>query len=290
MIPISFVSTLEQRNPPALWGTGQIDALPVEILEAQRVKALEDHPKLSGRLPQTATGELGRFGWKGEVARLDEAVRLAFSNDLGLMTPGVKQAPYIASVSGGHFSPTPQPPMFTMRDVQSEQYDVSIESVQDMVAYLQSLTPPDAPRQNRDGEVLFTEMGCGGCHVPELGPIQGIFSDLLLHDMGPQLNADDQAVLEWGGQEVNDGVAQSQEWRTPPLWGLWATAPYLHDGRADTLQQAIEAHGGEALLAKEAWMVASHSEQQALTGFLNTLCVCRHQNSVCFSTVSEHQT
>ena len=39
---------------------------------------------------------------------------------------------------------------------------------------------------------------------------------------------------------------RDEEWRTPPLWGLRDSAPYLHDGRAATLEEAIELHGGEA--------------------------------------------
>ncbi|NIR34659.1 MAG: putative sulfate exporter family transporter, partial [Actinobacteria bacterium] len=59
------------------------------------------------------------------------------------------------------------------------------------------------------------------CHIPELpgadGPVP-LYSDLLLHDMGVA--------------GIPEGAASRSELRTPPLWGLRASAPYLHDGTA----------------------------------------------------------
>ena len=62
-----------------------------------------------------------------------------------------------------------------------------------------------------------------------------LYSDLLLHDMGRAL--DDRVV---------QGSARGAEWRTAPLWGLSSRPRYLHDGRADSIEAAIVAHGGEA--------------------------------------------
>ena len=81
-------------------------------------------------------------------------------------------------------------------------------------------------------------IGCAKCHTPSL-PVGNrlvfLYSDLLLHTMGPAL--DDKVV---------QGEATGSEWRTTPLWGLGALSRYLYDGRAVTLRDAIVAHGGEA--------------------------------------------
>ena len=71
-----------------------------------------------------------------------------------------------------------------------------------------------------------------------------LFSDLLLHNMGPGL-ADD----------INQGNAHGDEFRTAPLWGLGKRIFFLHDGRTKDLIEAIQAHeslGDERYLASEA--------------------------------------
>jgi hypothetical protein len=87
-----------------------------------------------------------------------------------------------------------------------------------------------------------------------------LFSDLLLHDMGPDL-ADGQAV----------GDATGSEWRTPPLWGVADSAPYLHDGRAATLADAIKLHAGQASSSANHFAGLSDVQQEELIAFLNTL-------------------
>ena len=86
-----------------------------------------------------------------------------------------------------------------------------------------------------------------------------LFSDLLLHDMG----------------SLGDGIAQADarttEMKTAPLWGLRVRAPYLHDGRAPTIDAAIRAHDGEALPSRDRFIGLSPDEQSQLVDYLNTL-------------------
>jgi cytochrome c peroxidase len=63
----------------------------------------------------------------------------------------------------------------------------------------------------------------------------------------------------------------TQEWRTPPLWGVASSAPYLHDGRAATLLEAIALHGGEAKATTARFLELPTSERLALLEFLNCL-------------------
>jgi CxxC motif-containing protein (DUF1111 family) len=93
------------------------------------------------------------------------------------------------------------------------------------------------------------------------------YTDLLLHDMGPGL-----ADLR------PDGDADGTEWRTAPLWGtrlvedfLGGEAFYLHDGRANNLDDAILEHGGESQASRDAYAGMTPSDQAALIAFLKSL-------------------
>ena len=106
-------------------------------------------------------------------------------------------------------------------------------------------------------------MGCAVCHVPQLmgrdGPVP-LYSNLLLHDVMP---ADFRGMSEDGA-----GVGM---FRTPPLWGIKDTAPYMHDGRAEDLDQAIRAHFSEGDAARLAYLAATVEAREALILFLEDL-------------------
>jgi CxxC motif-containing protein (DUF1111 family) len=113
------------------------------------------------------------------------------------------------------------------------------------------------------GGRLFAAVGCAKCHVPALAGRHGevpLYSDLLLHDMGPAL--DDKIV---------QGEASGSDWRTTPLLGLGLRQRYLHDGRATTLRDAVLAHGGEAELVRDRYFELAPQEQQLVVEFLREL-------------------
>ena len=113
------------------------------------------------------------------------------------------------------------------------------------------------------GGRLFSSVGCAKCHVPALQGHRGevpLYSDLLLHDMGPAL--DDKIV---------QGNAVGSEWRTTPLVGLNLRQRYLHDGRAATLRDAILAHGGEGEMVRNRYFDLGEADKQALLAFLGGL-------------------
>jgi mono/diheme cytochrome c family protein len=97
----------------------------------------------------------------------------------------------------------------------------------------------------------------GGLEVP-------LFSDLKRHDMGPLLAE----TLE---ASVSPLEITNSEFITARLWGIADTAPYLHDGRASTLYQAIWYHGGEAQGARDDFLALSPDDQQVLLRFLGRL-------------------
>jgi CxxC motif-containing protein (DUF1111 family) len=132
---------------------------------------------------------------------------------------------------------------------------------------------------------LFKATGCEGCHVQTLASAKGIYSDLLLHDMGTRL-ADGAGTYETRGnqelmtsKEADDGAppasaavaADAKEWRTPPLWGVRDSGPYLHDGRAGTLDEAVRLHEGEAADSVKKYNALQMTDQQAIMSFLESL-------------------
>ena len=111
-------------------------------------------------------------------------------------------------------------------------------------------------------------MGCEVCHhsgFRAASPIRAIngervdaFSDFLLHDIGT-------------GDGIVQGDARGNEIRTTPLWGVSESAPYLHDGSAATIRDAIERHRNQAGPARRAFEDLSHDEQRALLAFLDSI-------------------
>jgi hypothetical protein len=98
----------------------------------------------------------------------------------------------------------------------------------------------------------FTESGNGGIKVP-------LFADLKRHNMGPEL------------AESFEGAVPRDQFTTARLWGVADTAPYLHDGRALTIKEAILMHGGEAVKARNGFDALSDDEMQAVLSLLNSL-------------------
>jgi CxxC motif-containing protein (DUF1111 family) len=160
-----------------------------------------------------------------------------------------------------------------------------------LVSYVRSLPVPVAIKpvddnqaaQVKAGEETFKSIGCAGCHLPKLGNVSGIYSDLLLHDMGTRLadvntyavfvggppNAEGGPVVE--GPRPDSLPASEREWRTPPLWGLRHSSPYLHDGRAVNIEQAIMMHGGQGANSAKRYTELSPRRKQNLEAFLLSL-------------------
>jgi CxxC motif-containing protein (DUF1111 family) len=73
------------------------------------------------------------------------------------------------------------------------------------------------------------------------------------------------------GDGIAQAAAQPREMRTAPLWGLRARAPYLHDGRASTIHEAILLHAGEATTIRNRFAGLSSGQQEAIIAFLNSI-------------------
>jgi CxxC motif-containing protein (DUF1111 family) len=366
-----FAVSRSQRNPTALFGAGLIDLIPDRDIEAGAKVKYPGFPQIAGRVSRLKDKRIGRFGWKSQTASLSDFVLTACAVELGLEVPAHHQAG------------SPQRP-----DAKPAGFDLNAQECESLIAYVSDLPRPSEARPESEREVseinagrsLFAKVGCATCHVPKLGKVDGLYSDLLVHDLGPGLGdvgqygvfdpssseeeiVDDpasiadatapvgaatsevfavppllppaaplppgavaatstapaqqvpppsvigdaplaaaspalpagvtpfsavpvgqpfvmsqamigMAQLATPAQEIKrptSGPAGRLEWRTPPLWGFRDSAPYLHDGRARTLDQAVSFHGGEATGIAQSYFTLTAKERRQLEAFLKSL-------------------
>ena len=360
---------LFQRNTPALFGSGLIDQVTSESLDAV-VKEQKSHPEISGRPSTLRDGRYGKFGWRANIASLIDFNDQACAAELGLETKRIAQ---------------PSDPLNP--NYKNASIDITDDQIRTMTAFVKTLPAPhrhypsgqEAREQTAHGEKLFSSIGCAVCHRPNLGQVSGIYSDLLLHDMGKELfdiNAAEphrvrftpvvntetvfspqtQPSIDYLGgsqpismqppersrdtlnrlqgpqrgmrsfifeaatqpeklrfvtlgksreilkENTNNSSAKSpsptrgrpvrirenqmkilieptnvmQEWRTPPLWGVRDSGPYMHDGRATTLLEAVIMHGGEATGTRDRFLNLSHRDRSAIIRFMETLAAPPH--------------
>ena len=282
----SFAITRSQRNTTALFGAGLIDAIPVSLLEEleqQQKDGTKSDPKITGRVARLKDGSAGRFGWKAQTASLGEFVMTACAVEVGLNVPDHPQAG------------VPQKPDYEVAglDLNQAQCNALIQYISELPAPTRQVPlDKEAAEWIADGHRLFASVGCAKCHAENVGEVAGIFSDLLLHDLGLLLGdtgsygvflpdtSPEQVPLEdlvnvrqpgSQGQQQQIIGATRLEWRTPPLWGVRDSAPYLHDGRAESLEQAIAMHGGESEHITRAFFALTPQERFKLISFLKTL-------------------
>lgn len=420
----SIKARMFQRNTTPLFGAGLIDQITHKQLKAIE-REQKKHPEISGHISTLATGRMGRFGWRGNVPTLLDFCDQACAAEVGLETRRIDQP---ADPMAPHYrNPT---------------FDISDAQIRSMAAFVAALPAPvrmlpeDSDRRMLAirGEQVFASVGCAVCHLPNLGPATGLYSDLLLHDMGPKsydLNPADPYIIRvtpvsrvdfaidsqssttgtmvddtvmgtayyggkysmepgdtsvvgqssssidtgaarssrqaglsrandysgstipvrsnvvvtrnkyrfiaspippmtlrfveaesksrtWETTETDNGIVErkldrrsrektasgsdtykmelnkttthqvrqtqtnytrlhlqptffTQEWRTPPLWGVHDSAPYMHDGRAETLLEAITMHEGESKGTRDRFLQLSLQDRQAVIEFLHTL-------------------
>lgn len=282
----NFAIVRSERNTTALFGEGAIDAISDASLEALE-KQQAEQGKVSGRVSRLKDGKIGRFGWKAQTPSLEEFVLTACAVELGLNVPGHPQAGAPHKV-----------------DYRPAGLDLNADECRALVNFIRELP---APRQRpmadetdvkyvSAGKRLFETVGCAACHVPDVDKAEGVYSDLLLHDLGPELGDSGSSYGVFVPDSTPEGTpapvpsltstqaagpasqppksvvgATRQEWRTPPLWGVRDSGPYLHDGRAETLEQAIAFHGGEAARSAEQFFALSSSERFQVVTFLKSL-------------------
>ncbi len=259
-------TSMGQRSTPPLFGLGLVDAIPAATILSREDPLGTNGNGIHGHANRTIDGRVGRFGRKADTATLADFVVGAYHEEMGITSPrdpaekGVDGQPLPADTIIG-----PEP-------------NVSSNEVADTTFYLRLLAPPPPQVYTNDqeralahrGKYIFYSLGCAACHVPEMktGPSDiaalnyrtvGLYSDLLVHDMGPAL------------ADICLGDAHPSEFRTEMLWGLRFQEQFLHDGSAKSVEDAIQRHWGEAQSAADRFKSLSDGDRQALLKFLDSI-------------------
>lgn len=269
--PMPAEVLLSARLSSPVFGLGLLEAVPEADILKRADEGDRDGDGISGRPNyvwdvEARAARLGRFGWKANTPTLMQQVAAAYQQDMGLTSDHFPKEASDGQPQGPAAGPV----------------ELSAGILGDVVHYVRTLGVPArrgiAEPQVVQGARLFKQASCASCHTPTLvtGPVADVpelghqvlhpYTDLLLHDMGPEL-ADGRP----------DYMASGSEWRTPPLWGLGLRRrvqgheSMLHDGRANGPQEAILWHGGEAEGAKEAFKRMTAEERAALLAFLGSL-------------------
>lgn len=275
--PMHPKTLVSPRIAPQVAGVGLIDAIAAEDIlqnardQASRSDAIRGVPN---QVVDAFTGKtaVGRFGWKANAPSLAHQSAAAFNGDIG--------------ITSTHFPkedcrPKQQDCANAPRGSAGASHEIDDDTLEKVIAYQATLAVPARRDFGRadvaQGQALFERAQCAACHrasyttgesrFPALSK-QKIYpyTDLLLHDMGKGL-ADNRP----------DGLANGQQWRTPPLWGIGLIPDVnghsflLHDGRARNTLEAILWHGGEAQAAKQSVLTMSKAEREALVRFVNSL-------------------
>ena len=259
------------RVAPFNFGLGLLEAIPEATILSREDPNDANDDGISGvanRVWDAAEKRtvVGRFGWKAGAPNLIQQTAGAYNGDMGI-TSSLFPA---ESCEGDRPECAPHA------------LEVSDDAVLEVARYMQTLGVPARRNvdgaQETEGEKVFYGVGCPACHTPTVrtGSLAGApsvanqvihpYTDLLLHDMGPDL-ADGRP----------DFQATGREWRTPPLWGIGLVqtvnghSNFLHDGRARGLLEAVLWHGGEAKKSRNAVLDLSADARAALIKFLESL-------------------
>jgi CxxC motif-containing protein (DUF1111 family) len=271
--PLAQGTMTSLRNAQAIFGLGLLEAVSEQdilaLAAAQKAQGLNGRPNYVRDDLNNRT-VIGRFGWKANQPHLRQQIAAAFINDMGVTSPLYDQqncTPAQAECARQNHTGKPE--------LKAEMWD-------NITFWTMTLDAPAARDQDKPtvmrGRQLFAQAHCASCHVPELktGKLEQFpmlsnrriqpYTDLLLHDMGPDL-ADGRP----------DFKATGSDWRTAPLWGIGmskmvnGSTSFLHDGRARNLTEAILWHGGEAKASRDVFAKMSKQDRDDLLAFLNAL-------------------
>ena len=274
------------RIPTPVFGAGLIENIAdATILANMRANSflkgrlgISGHPNFSGN-----DGTITRFGWKAQNKSLEIFTGEAYNVEMGVtneLFPDERGTPPAACL----INPTPE---------DATNFDLSGDQIpSDVVGFshfMRFLAPPAQSSQGipgnpssssiQNGQALFSQIHCDTCHTPAMqtatskltpalsNQTAALFSDLLVHHMGTGL-----------ADNVSQGSAGPDEFRTAPLWGLGQRIFFLHDGRSGPanggLVHAIEQHassGSEANTVISNFNQLSTQQKQDLLNFLRSL-------------------
>jgi len=280
------------RIPLQMTGLGLLESIQDrEILAEHEATAslraplgITGHPNRSGN-----DGTITRFGWKAQNKSITIFAGEAYNVEMGITNEAFPTATEEDPDCQGLEKPEPNDVTRTDdTEIKNQDFNNPIHIFADWQQFqlLMRFTDGPAPDPNPSesavhGKTLFSDVGCALCHTAQMqtAPVMNsavlenrpvnAFTDLMVHHMGPNL-ADD----------INQGQAAGDEFRTTPLWGVGQRIFFLHDGRTSNLLEAIRQHASPAsskYAASEANGVVrrfnrlSPKDQQAVLDFLRSL-------------------
>lgn len=240
------------RKTPSLFGLGLLESIDPKIIIQTADPYDLDMDGISGRINYLDKEQkiIGRFGWKANSSSVKDFVEKAYSKEIG-----ISESTKLSSLKEYTFT----------------------HITRFVTSYLKYLSPPVNITEQRDtihlGEKIFTQIGCSKCHLTEATtksndtPLNNIrikpFTDLLLHDLTNDFTRP---------TSLQDKKNIFFEFKTPSLWGLNSTGPpYLHDGSASSIEDAIHFHNGEAISSKRNFQALTMTYKAKLVAFLKTL-------------------
>jgi CxxC motif-containing protein (DUF1111 family) len=282
------------RIPTPVFGAGLMENVDDSTLQNNRAKNLHNNFGIGGDFNHNGNdGTISRFGWKAQNKSLMIFAGEAYNVEMGISNELFAQdRPLPGEDGNGGSGGTGLPANCLNLSGQGYPEDIThsagtnastvtsdVGLFNTFMQFLDQPTPsttvPGGATSISNGRALFSAIGCAVCHTPSLttqpsklttglsGATANLFSDLEIHHMGVGL-----------ADNVSQGGAGGDQFRTAPLWGLGQRIFLLHDGRTTNLITAINAHdtsGSEADVPADNFQSLSPSQQQDLLNFLRSL-------------------
>jgi CxxC motif-containing protein (DUF1111 family) len=274
------------RIPTPVYGAGLIENISDATILAnmQLNSSLKQHLGISGHPNYSGNdGSITRFGWKAQNKSLEVFTGEAYNVEMGVtneLFPNERGNP----PAGCIMNATPE----DATNFDASGYQIVPDTVEfsHFMRFLAAPAPsslgiPGNPPATsiQNGEMLFSQIHCDTCHTSSLqtaaskltpalsNQTAALYSDLLVHNMGNGL-----------ADNISQGSAGPDEFRTAPLWGLGQRIFFLHDGRSGPanggLTHAIQEHssnGSEANSVISNFNQLSQQQKQDVLNFLRSL-------------------
>jgi len=272
------------RQPISLFGDGMIDL----ILDSDILANMNSNQTQKQQLGISGhaniimnDNSISRFGWKAQIKSLKEMAALEQQVEKGVTNnffPNEQNETPKCVFNGVPEDSDNYPVGMLASDSSRAQFTGDAQRAALFIRFLNPPRPAVALGKT-NGQTQFNAVGCVLCHTQSFvtpsstvlkSNLQAnLFSDLLVHHMGSCL-----------ADNIVQGTAQGDEFRTAPLWGAGQRVFFLHDGRTSNIVTAVEDHfcaasgsygPSEANAVLNAFNALSKENQQDLIGFLRSL-------------------
>jgi CxxC motif-containing protein (DUF1111 family) len=286
------------RIPTPLFGAGLVENIDDSTLLANKAAQAGNGLGISGAFNRNGNdGTIARFGWKAQNKSLDLFSGEAYNVEMGISNetfpqdrplPGEEQTTGLPAncLNLGKQGYPEDTTNFAPTSTSADPFAVNASIPSDVIAFAMfmkllapptpSPTTPGGATSITHGLAVFKSVGCSVCHTPTINSTQpsgvtpslggaavSAFSDFEVHHMGTGLN-----------DNVSQGTAGGDQFRTAPLWGVGQRIFFLHDGRTNNLLTAIRAHassGSEASTVVSNFNSLPAASQQDVLNFLRSL-------------------